>query len=587
MMTRFQSILKTCRWPNKKQLATVQMLLLGSLYPFGFSPFDFWPLSLVSLMALIYGLIKQLEPTLSLLDATQAPSQPVGWRGLLQFSNLAEQTSLFKIVLSWSVGAFAVGVSWVYVSIHNYGHANVLLAALITTFFVLFLATVKASCFYCLQGLVRWLGRGRLVLIIPFVWVISELIQSRILSGFPWLFAGYTQLDGPLSALSTWLGVYGVGWELVLIASLIVLVSIHFFQEKTRVYWRSLVLPSVLIGLILPLSAWLIPSPLIPSGLQQKNLQQKVPQQAGQQPVDDQTVNSQAVNSQALKIALVQPNISQNDKWDRRHFSRIMDILYAQSEDHWQADLLVWPEGAIPAYRHQVRDIIADLNRRSMASHSKLLVGLPVYDFEQKLSYSAMIALGGEPQEYHKQVLVPFGEYVPLGGLLRGVIEFFNLPMSSFSPATKPQKAIEFTSFSVIPAICYEIAYPKIVQNLVEQADSQSDKPKLLVTISNDAWFGSSFGPDQHLQMARMRALELGIPLVRATNDGITAVVNAQGELLQRLPRNQQATLDYSLKLDYYQTPYRRYGFWGITILLAASLIFVLLHRLILGKDQG
>jgi len=221
------------------------------------------------------------------------------------------------------------------------------------------------------------------------------------------------------------------------------------------------------------------------------------------------------------------------------------------------------------------------------ANQSHILLGLPVYDFETKTSYSAMLGLGGPTQEYHKQVLVPFGEYVPLGGMLRGVIEFFNLPMSSFSPATSPQKAIEFEGFTVIPAICYEITYPKIVQNLVRLADERSEKPKLIVTISNDAWFGSSFGPDQHLQMARMRALELGLPLVRATNDGITAVVDAKGVQLQRLPKNQQATLEYSLALDYYQTPYRRYGLWGIASILLASLVFLLTHRLALGRGVG
>ncbi|MDQ7050679.1 MAG: apolipoprotein N-acyltransferase [Enterobacterales bacterium] len=541
--------------PSARQVATLQMLLLGGLYPFGFAPFNFWPLSLLSLMALVYGLIKQLEagPTPSEDKTTSLGS---GWRALLRFSTPTQQTSLFKIVFSWSIGAFAVGVSWVYVSIHNYGHANVLLALLITALFVLLLASVKAACFYLLQGLVSWFGKGRVLLIIPFVWIISELVQSKLFSGFPWLFAGYTQLDGPLSVVSTWIGVYGVGWSLLVIACLFVILGIQFFQVKSEAYWRSLILPVALISLIMPVTAWLLP-------LQQHQ-----------------------VDSKALKIALVQPNISQNDKWDRAHFSRIMDILYAQSQHHWKADLLVWPEGAIPAYRHQVKDIIVDLKQRARANQSHILLGLPVYDFATKTSYSAMIGLGGQTQEYHKQVLVPFGEYVPLGGLLRGVIEFFNLPMSSFSPATSPQKAIEFEGFTVIPAICYEITYPKIVQNLVHQADELSDKPKLIVTISNDAWFGSSFGPDQHLQMARMRALELGLPLVRATNDGISAVVDAKGKLLQRLPKNQQATLEYTLALDYYQTPYRRYGLWGIAFILLASICFLLLHRLALGREQ-
>jgi len=136
----------------------------------------------------------------------------------------------------------------------------------------------------------------------------------------------------------------------------------------------------------------------------------------------------------------------------------------------------------------------------------------------------------------------------------------------------------------VIPAICYEIAYPDIVHALMQQADENISKPTLLVTVSNDAWFGDSWGPYQHMEMARMRALELGIPLVRSTNDGITAVVDARGNMLAKLNRYEQATLRHSVNLDYYETIYRRYGLSGIySILLLSIGIFLIALR---GKSS-
>jgi apolipoprotein N-acyltransferase len=145
--------------------------------------------------------------------------------------------------------------------------------------------------------------------------------------------------------------------------------------------------------------------------------------------------------------------------------------------------------------------------------------------------------------------------------------------MSNFSPATSTQQVMSFDDYQVVPAICYEITYPGIIHDLIANADANSDKAKLLVTVSNDAWFGDSFGPYQHMQMARMRALELGIPLVRSTNDGISAVVDARGNMISKLERYTQDTLAYEIALLSYQTLYRQYGLLGIYLILAMSLL--------------
>ena len=168
---------------------------------------------------------------------------------------------------------------------------------------------------------------------------------------------------------------------------------------------------------------------------------------------------------------------------------------------------------------------------------------------------------------------MPFGEYVPLENWLRGLIQFFDLPMSGFSPAPEAQRPMVFDKYEVLPAICYEITYPAIVRGLAIVNRGQDAKPQVIATVSNDAWFGDSFGLYQHMQMARMRALELGLPLVRATNDGITAAVDGRGKVIRQLARYERATLSLDLPLTNYATLYRQYGWLGLGLIVALSLL--------------
>jgi len=540
----FLNLFKNNSLISKKLL----LIFIGAVYPMGFSPIDFWPFTFLSIMLLINELIvccdnQQLEDQ----------NADAGKKG---------QLSLFQTAFYWSFGAFGVGVSWVYVSIHEFGHVPIIGAIAISLLLVITLSIIKASGFYLVGKMSKYLGNHFIVLIVPFLWVIFEFVQTNIFSGFPWLFAGYSQIDGPLWMLATWFGVYGVSWFMLAIASCLV-VLIRFYLV-TKYFGKNLFYKELLFNPITVVLVLFISIPVIVTFTPSK---QNIPTKS------------------SIDVALVQPNIAQEKKWDRRFFSQILNVLYQQSEEHWNADLLVWPEGAIPAYKHQVNDIIDDLNQRSKTSQTDLLLGLPVYQAEQKISYAAFLSLGEQQHTYHKQVLVPFGEYVPLGELLRGLIRFLDLPMSSFSPAKTKQQPMQFDDYQVVPAICYEITYPNIVHDLVTSTMPQ--KPVLLVTVSNDAWFGDSFGPYQHMQMARMRALELGIPLVRSTNDGISAIVDARGKIVSKLERFTQATLRAEVPLNNYSTLYRKYGLLGVYLILSmSSIIFMLALVIARIKDK-
>lgn len=505
---------------NSYWRTVIALLIAGAIYPLAFSPIDFWPLAFLSVIFVLMVLLKS-----SALDKPPLSS--------------------FKIGFYWGIGCFAVGASWVYVSIHEFGHASWWLASLLTLLFVIYLALFKAIFGYLCGKLIKFSGQSLLVLIAPFCWIISEYLQASVFNGFPWLLAGYSQIDGLLFGLLSWFGVYGVSWFVVTIAAVIALILLL----GERRYWLIL----IILGGIVIVATF------------EHFLQNDA--------------ESKLVKAEQIDVALVQPNIPQEQKWDSAYFDSIIQILYSETQSLWSADLIIWPEGAIPAYEQQVSPIIEDLKQRAIKNDNHLVLGIADYDTDKELSFATMKVYGKESQSYQKQILVPFGEYVPLQNWFRGLINFFDLPMSDFSPALDKQQPFQFDNFSLIPAICYEIVYPDIIRQLTLHAkrSGSSNLPKVIATISNDAWFGDSFGPYQHMQMARTRALELGIPLVRSTNDGITAFVDQYGNIQKQMPRYTQGYIRQSVSLANRETLFRRYGFNGLYLILLLSGFFILL----------
>lgn len=178
--------------------------------------------------------------------------------------------------------------------------------------------------------------------------------------------------------------------------------------------------------------------------------------------------------------------------------------------------------------------------------------------------------LGNEQGDYHKQQLVPFGEYVPLGSWIRGMIDFFDLPMSSFTPGSSQQTALKTAKADYIPAICYEIAFSGLMQQLATSTDK--NQFKAIVTISNDTWFGESWGPIQHFQIAKMRAIETGLPVIRGTNNGITAIIDDRGRVLNQIDRFQSNELAGAFLLENRNTWFREYGYWSLLIMVLGLL---------------
>jgi apolipoprotein N-acyltransferase len=275
-----------------------------------------------------------------------------------------------------------------------------------------------------------------------------------------------------------------------------------------------------------------------------------------------------------LSVALLQGNIAQDQKWDPAYRAMTLERYRALTEQHKNADIVVWPEAAIPLWFDQAQDYLADLGAAAGASGMSLVLGVPVRGDDGR-AYNAVVSLGEPPHFYYKRRLVPFGEYVPLRGLLGPALDILGAPMSGFSAGTEA-RLLRAAGLPVGAFICYEAAYAAVVADLLPEA-------RLLINVSNDAWFGESIGPLQHLQIARMRAIETQRALLRATNTGVTAVINADGEVVARAPQFEVAALTAQVTPRQGATPYVD---WRDVpaVGLAAGVLLVLALLRVLGR---
>jgi apolipoprotein N-acyltransferase len=436
----------------------------------------------------------------------------------------------------YGFGLFFAGASWVYVSIHEHGFIPAPLALLATALFCLFLALLFAAP--CALSALIPQTPSAWIIGLPAIWVLSEWIRTWIFTGFPWLFAGYAHTQ---TWLNGWAPVGGVLW-LSFICALSAAVLAQLGQGKIARRATSRAALALLLltacGYALQYKTWTVPS------------------------------------GQRLDVVLVQPNIEQHKKWASDSLPNILAQLKEQSKAHWGSDLVVWPEAAVPALSHRVKGFLGTMHQRAEASETTLLTGIPTYDRAQKKYHNSMIALGNVESErqYNKTRLVPFGEYVPMESVLRGLITFFNLPMSTFSLGADNQAPFTVQGENISTAICYEVVYPDLVAR-------KSRDSSVLLTVSNDAWFGQSLGPQQHMQMAQMRALENAKPMIRGTNNGISALVDHQGRIYQSIEQYTQGELVGTIEPRNGRTLFSLLGSWPTVILALLSFFGLLMTK--------
>lgn len=487
-------------------LGAVLLLIAGGLQTLTFAPYYLWWLGPVSILLML------------LVCIPLASGQ------------------LFRAGWLAGLGLFASGASWVYVSISEYGNTGQLVAIVLTALFVAGLALFHGLAFWFWGRLARSSAVRRLLLF-PAIWLLGDWLRGWVLTGFPWLYLGTAHTDGPLAGLAPLGGVHLV--TLAITATAVAAYGALWLILQAR---HRLAVTLVVAGLL----PWLIAPAL-------------------------NRIDWTTLAQEPTSVAAMQGNIPQQLKWDPEFLKDQIVAYLGMTEDHWNTDIILWPETAIPIPQDKAGKIIDHINER-LGDSSTLITGIPWYGFSERSEgftfHNSIIALGAGEGIYHKQKLVPFGEYVPLEKYLRGLIGFFDLPMSSFTPGPKNQPALTANGLKVMPFICYEVAYPDFLARNAVNTD-------LLLTISNDGWFGDSIGPLQHLQLARMRALETGRYMLRGTNNGVTAIIDNKGQITRRIPQFERAVMTGEIYRASGSTPYMVTSSWPVLTFALILIVFV------------
>ncbi len=444
-----------------------------------------------------------LCPAVLFLLWQDATPRSAAWRGFL-----------------FTGGTFLAGTYWLYHSIHLVGGAPLWIAAFLMLGLVAIMGSYTAALGYAVA---RWgvaAGARRWLLLLPAGWVLVEWFRGWFLSGFPWLALGYTQLDTPLASFAPVAGVYGTSLAVALVAG--ACVALLLGDRGARVGAAATVAAVGIAAVSLERIEWT------------------------------------AARGTRIDVALVQGAVPQSMKWEPGQRERTLDLYADLTIPHLGAGIIVWPEAALPALESDLRDYLETLRAAARAQGSDVVMGLLRRDRATGAFHNSMVALGATEQWYDKRRLVPFGEFFPVPATVREWLRLMNLPYSDFVPGARDQAPLAAGGETLAPTICYEDAYASEQLALARRST-------LLVNVTNDAWFGDSTAPHQHLDISRMRSLETGRPMLRATNDGVTA-------LIAHLPQFQPGVLTGTVEPRTGLTPYARLGNAPVLVLVALGL---------------
>ena len=491
-------------------------LVSGAANLFAFAPFYCWPIQILSLSVLLL-LVMQREQ-----DAIKHQS-----------------------VLVWAYGFswLVTGFGWLVIALARYGELPWLLSIIAIALLAALLALFLPCAFYgaCILQR-RWNSPASVFLlgIFPAFFVIAEWLRAWVFTGFPWASSGYTHTASWLAGFAPLIGVYGIGWLNALIAGAL---SLALLDRTTAIKMALFVGGVFFSGFLLQKIEWTKPQ------------------------------------GQPIQVRLLQGNIDQGIKFDANHLRSTLD-LYQSLITKEPADLIATPETALPILSSDLPpNYLSDLQFFALQSHSKLILGVVLHDGDARYSNS-VIGLGGANAasfyRYDKHHLVPFGEFVPYG--FRWFTNLMQIPLGDLTSAGLYQKPMQVKDQYVMPNICYEDVFgEEIAAQLAAQYAAKEPVASILLNVSNLAWYGDSTAIPQHLQISTMRVLETGRPMLRATNTGATAVINAKAQVVAELKPLTQGSLNTSVQGMKGMTPYIVLGTSTILLICIISLLLAYL----------
>jgi apolipoprotein N-acyltransferase len=484
---------------------------------------------------------------------------PFGWwplqilaLALLFLRALSQDSPRTAAQSGWLFGlaSIAAGTHWLYVSLHVYGGLPSLLAIAAVLLLAASLGLLYGIALYLAARLARTFQSPTItaLLILPAFWMLADWTRGWIFTGFPWLVTGYAHTQSPLSGFASLVGVYGLGWLAALMAGALALL-IHL-RGRHRIALSVLVALPV-AGMLLHQIRWTEPK------------------------------------GEVLSVRLLQGNVPQDMKFTASQLQASLS-LYQQLITEAPADLIVTPETALPVLPDYLPpDYLDQLANFAQTSSSQLLIGLP-WTTAPGIYLNSVLGIGqvdAPAYRYDKHHLVPFGEFIPPGA--RWFVDLMTIPLGDFGRGDLIQPAFRVKDQWVLPNICYEDLFgEEIAAQLYAAVERNAPVPSLLLNVSNIAWFGDTIALPQHLQISQMRSLETGRPMLRATNTGMTAVIDARGEVSAQLPAFTQGSLAAKVQGTQGTTPYVRLGN-VLPVGLALMLLLALLWKSRRSSKKG
>ena len=480
---------------SNKYFSDISVLLAGLILPFAFAP---------------YNLPYIAFPLLSVF--------------LLSILNQSNGRSFFRGWL-FGFGQFVIAFSWIFHSVHTFGHAPAAVAVAMIILLAAYCALFPGLSAYLAQ---RFFNKNQSVFLLlgfPLMWALTEWLRGYLFTGFPWLSMGVSQVDTSLAYYAPVLGALGIGAIMFLIAGLILLSVLQPLKAK---YSVSAIAGLLIVGQLLSFVNWSHPI------------------------------------SESMKVSMLQLSVTQDQKWRAEVKAPSMRWYYQQTKLLADSDIVIWPETAIPSFIERVQPYWEKVKEVAKESDTEVLAGVFMRDAETGRYYNSVISTNDD--FYQKKHLVPLGEYMPFRALFKWVRQYFHFPMSNIANGADNQPLMTVKGHAVGVSICFEDVFDRDIRSSLPEA-------KFLVNVSNDAWFKRTAEPFQHHQIARVRAMESARYLVRATNTGVSAIIDAKGKELVMSQLFERTSISGEIKAMTGMTPY---VFWGNfpLILLALALLF-------------
>tara|TARA_Y100001970_G_scaffold250037_1_gene321339 strand:+ start:24839 stop:26314 length:1476 start_codon:yes stop_codon:yes gene_type:complete len=477
-------------------------LFLGLNFSLGFAPFDIWILSLISIFFVLY---------------------------LLEVPTTRE---IISLGFYFGIGMWSLGISWVFVSIYYHGDINIIYSILITLLFIILLSLFNSITFL-LYALSKTSNAVLSILfILPFSWLVVELIRSNIFTGFPWLITGSIFSDSIIDSWIPILGAQATGYFALFLPGLFYLILNS--TRDSKISFISIAGIFFVLTLVLDEIKW-------------------------------------TKKTDEIDVLIVQPNLSLKDKWSWKGLNHTKELIENSIETSSDGTLIVFPETALILEQKELEEWINKINTEASKKNISLLTGI-VERKEPKFIMNRVMGIGLAKGNYDKRQLVPFGEYVPLERYLGNILDFLSLELTN-TISGKDNQAIYLDGKSISVNICYEIAFSELVRK------DTHDKG-IIITVSNDTWFGDSFGPYQHLEIAQTRALENGKFVIRSTSSGISAIIDDKGRILSNLMNFKGSYLEDKAFFMIGNTPYSSLGQIPLYLYFIIVLFYIIMAKL-------